>query len=314
MGLTFILSTFKASRPGDPANLRCDRPLLPPQSVDSCDLMRPFQTACVFTSDMTTTLNTLDQESVRESVRQNYGKIAAEHGSCCGPTCCTGVAGSPADKLGYSADDTQNVPEGSNLGLGCGNPLAIASLRPGQIVLDLGSGAGFDCFLAAQAVGPSGRVIGVDMTPEMIGKARRNAAGDYPNVEFRLGEIEHLPVADGIVDVIISNCVINLSPDKQRVLKDAFRVLKPGGRLAISDIVATQGLPEEVRNDLALHSGCMAGATPIHELKKLLADAGFRGVKIEEKPRSREFIRDWAPERGIENYVTSATIEATKPL
>jgi len=264
---------------------------------------------------MTTTLNIADKDAVRESVRQNYGKIAAENGSCCGPSCCTGVAGSPADELGYSATDTASVPEGSNLGLGCGNPLAIASLRPGQTVLDLGSGAGFDCFLASKAVGPSGKIIGVDMTPEMIAKARRNAAnGGYENVEFRLGEIEHLPVADATADVIISNCVINLSPDKRSVIEEAFRVLKPGGRLAISDIVATQELPEDVRNDLALYSGCMAGATPIHELRKFLANAGFRDVRIEEKPGSREFIRDWAPERGIENYVTSATIEATKPL
>ena len=264
---------------------------------------------------MTTTLNTLTKEAVRESVRQNYRKIAVENGNCCGPTCCTGVAGTQADKLGYSTEDTKGVPEGSNLGLGCGNPLAIASLQPGQTVLDLGSGAGFDCFLAAKAVGPSGRVIGVDMTPEMIAKARRNAAnGDYENVEFRTGEIEHLPVGDATVDVIISNCVINLSPDKRSVIQDAYRALKPGGRLAISDIVATQELPEDVRNDLALHSGCLAGATPIHELRKFLSDAGFRNVKIEEKTGSREFIAEWAPGQGLENYVTSATIEATKPL
>jgi arsenite methyltransferase len=264
---------------------------------------------------MTTALNTLGKEAVRESVRQNYGKIAAENGSCCGPTCCTGVAETQAGKLGYSSEDTEGVPEGSNLGLGCGNPLAIASLRPGQTVLDLGSGAGFDCFLAAKAVGPSGRVIGVDMTPEMIAKARRNAAnGDYRNVEFRMGEIEHLPVADATVDVIISNCVINLSPDKRSVIQDAFRVLKRGGRLAISDIVATQRLPEDVRNDLALYSGCMAGATPIHDLRNLLTSAGFHNVKIEEKAGSREFIAEWAPGRGLENYVTSATIEAMKPL
>jgi len=264
---------------------------------------------------MTTTLNILDKEAVRESVRQNYGKIAAENRSCCGPTCCTGVAGSPAEKLGYSAVDTSSVPEGSNLGLGCGNPLAIASLRPGQTVLDLGSGAGFDCFLAAKAVGPSGRVIGVDMTPEMIEKAWRNAvSGKYKNVEFRMGEIENLPVADATVDVIISNCVINLSPDKRSVIQEAFRVLKPGGRLAISDIVATRELPEDVRHDLALYSGCMAGATAIHELRQFLGNAGFRNVKIDEKTGSREFIAEWAPGRGLEQYVTSATVEATKPL
>ncbi len=248
-------------------------------------------------------------------MRQNYGKIAAENGSCCGPTCCTGVAGTRAERLGYSPEDSESAPEGANLGLGCGNPLGVASLRPGQTVLDLGSGAGFDCFLAARAVGPSGRVIGVDMTPEMIAKARRNAAsGDYQNVEFRIGEIEHLPVGDATVDVIISNCVINLSPEKRRVIQDAFRVLKPGGRLAISDIVATQELPEGVRNDLALHSGCVAGATPIDELRRFLGEAGFRNVKIEEKAGSREFVAEWAPGRGLEKYVTSATIEATKPL
>jgi arsenite methyltransferase len=264
---------------------------------------------------MKTTLNISDKEAVRKSVRQNYGKIATENGSCCGPTCCSGVAGSPADKLGYSAADTSSVPEGSNLGLGCGNPLAIASLRPGQTVLDLGSGAGFDCFLAAKEVGPSGRVIGVDMTPEMIEKAWRNAGSEkYENVEFRMGEIENLPVADASVDVIISNCVINLSPDKRSVIRETFRVLKPGGRLAISDIVATRQLPEEVRHDLALYSGCMAGATPIDDLREFLSDAGFRNVKIDEKAGSREFIAEWAPGHGLEKYVTSATIEATKPL
>lgn len=256
----------------------------------------------------------MDKNGVRQSVRQNYGKIAEENGSCCGPSCCAGGVASAAEKLGYSAEETNRVPEGSNLGLGCGNPLAIAALRPGQTVLDLGSGAGFDCFLAAERVGPSGKVIGVDMTPEMLAKARRNASsGGYSNVEFRLGEIERLPVSDSSVDVIISNCVINLSPDKPRVIAEAFRVLKPGGRLAVSDIVATRELPAEVRSDLALFSGCMAGATPLGELRELLARVGFRAVNIVEKPGSREFIREWAPGRGIENYVTSATIEATRP-
>jgi len=260
------------------------------------------------------TTNIADKETVRESVRQTYGKIAVENRSCCGPACCAPGAPTPDEALGYSVIDTASVPEGANLGLGCGNPLAIASLKPGQTVLDLGSGAGFDCFLASKAVGPSGRVIGVDMTPEMIAKARKNAAnGGYENVEFRIGEIEHLPVANASVDVIISNCVINLSPEKRSVIQEAFRVLKPGGRLAISDIVATRELPDDVRNDLALHSGCMAGATPIHELRKILADAGFRDVRIDEKAGSREFIREWAPGQRIENYVTSATIEATKP-
>lgn len=260
------------------------------------------------------TIEPLNHDQVRTVVRESYGKIASENGSCCGPSCCGGGVGTTADRLGYSADETTAVPEGANLGLGCGNPLAIASLKPGEVVLDLGSGAGFDCFLASKAVGERGRVIGVDMTAKMISKARKNAqSGGYTNVEFRLGEIENLPVPDASADIIISNCVINLSPDKRSVIREAFRALKPGGRLAISDIVATQPLPADIRDDLALLSGCMAGATPIEELKQHLTDAGFRKVVITEKPGSREFIREWAPNRGVENYVTSATIEARKP-
>lgn len=256
----------------------------------------------------------LKLDSIRGSVRDSYGKIAVTNGSCCGPGSCGGVAGTSATALGYSADDTAAVPEGSNLGLGCGNPLALASLKPGETVLDLGSGAGFDCFLAAKAVGTTGRIIGVDMTPEMISKARHNAAqGGCLNVEFRLGEIEHLPVADASVDIVISNCVINLSPDKRSVLQETFRVLKKGGRLAISDIVATQPLPEEIRNDLALYSGCMAGATPIEDLKTTLLECGFGDIRVTEKAGSRDFIREWAPGSGVENFVTSANIEAIKP-
>ena len=260
------------------------------------------------------TIELLKQDEIRESVRGNYRQIALTDGSCCGPGCCTGVAGTSAETLGYSAEDAASVPDGANLGLGCGNPVALASLRGGETVVDLGSGAGFDCFLAAKAVGASGQVIGVDMTPEMIGKARKNAAtGGYSNVEFRLGEIEHLPVANETADVVMSNCVINLSPDKRRVLREVFRVLKRGGRVSISDIVATQPLPDAIRNDLAMYSGCMAGATPIEELKAWLAEAGFQDVKITEKAGSREFIREWAPESGVENYITSAMIEARKP-
>ncbi|MDX1951060.1 MAG: arsenite methyltransferase [Verrucomicrobiota bacterium] len=256
----------------------------------------------------------LNKDEIRNTVRESYGKIASESRSCCGPTCCGGSVSSPSDKLGYSPEQVGAVPEGSNLGLGCGNPIAIASLKPGEVVLDLGSGAGFDCFLASKAVGELGKVIGVDMTPGMINKARKNAgAGNYQNVEFRLGEIEHLPVPDRSVDIIISNCVINLSPDKRSVIQEAHRTLKSGGRLAISDIVATQILPDEIKNDLALLSGCMAGATPIAELRQLLESVGFRDISINEKPGSRDFIRDWAPDRGVENYVTSATIEARKP-
>jgi ubiquinone/menaquinone biosynthesis C-methylase UbiE len=200
------------------------------------------------------------------------------------------------------------------MGLGCGNPQAIASLKPREIVLDLGSGGGFDCFLAAEAVGETGKVIGVDMTPEMISKARENAAkAGFKNIEFRLGEIEHLPVADKSVDVIISNCVINLSPEKHKVFDDAFRVLKSGGRLAVSDIVATVELPEEVKDDLALYAGCMAGASLISDVEAMLRKSGFLDIRIQPKDESREFIRTWAPGRHIEDYVVSATIEAMKP-
>lgn len=261
-------------------------------------------------------------DDIRTAVRESYGKVAQQGGtggccsgdssasSCCGPVPVATVA----QQLGYSADETNAVPEGANLGLGCGNPQAIAALKPGETVLDLGSGAGFDAFLAARAVGKDGRVIGVDMTPEMLARARANALkGDYPNVEFRLGEIEHLPVADASVDVIISNCVINLSPDKAQVFREAFRVLKHGGRLAISDVVASAELPAEVRNDLALHSACVAGASMIDELIAALHGAGFKDVRIAPKDESREFIREWAPGRGVEDYVVSATIEAVKP-
>jgi arsenite methyltransferase len=216
--------------------------------------------------------------------------------------------------LGYSASDTKAVPAGSNLGLGCGNPVAIASLRPGQTVLDLGSGAGFDAFLASKAVEPTGLVIGVDMTPEMVTKARQNKAkGNYPNVDFRLGEIENLPVADASVDVIISNCVINLSPDKAQVFREAFRVLKPGGRLAVADILTTTPLPDDVREDLELYAGCVAGPSLIDDVKRFVGDAGFTQVRITPKSGNREVIAEWFPGRGIENYIVSATIEAVKP-
>jgi arsenite methyltransferase len=189
----------------------------------------------------------------------------------------------------------------------------IAAIQPGETVLDLGSGAGFDCFLAARQVGRAGRVIGVDMTPDMVAKARANAEkGGYSNVEFRLGEIEALPVADASVDVIISNCVINLSPDKARVFREAYRVLRPGGRLAISDVVARTALPEELRRDLHLHSCCIGGASPVEEIETALAAAGFADIRIAPKDESRQFIRDWAPGRGVEDYVLSASIEAVK--
>jgi len=207
------------------------------------------------------------------------------------------------------------VPEGSNMGLGCGNPQAIASLQPGETVLDLGSGGGFDCFLAVRAVGDKGLVIGVDMTPEMITKSRRNAEkAGMGNVDFRLGELENLPVADGMVDVIISNCVINLSPEKEKVFSEAFRVLKPGGRLAISDIVAAAELPDDIKNDMAIHTGCIAGASSIQELESMLHRTGFGNIRVKPKAESRTFIRDWMPGSKIEDYVVSATIEAVKPV
>jgi SAM-dependent methyltransferase len=206
------------------------------------------------------------------------------------------------------------APDGANMGLGCGNPLAIASLKPGETVLDLGSGGGFDAFLAARAVGETGHVVGVDMTPEMVRKARHLAAENgYDNVEFRLGEIEALPVEDNSVDIIISNCVINLSPEKERVFQEAFRVLKPGGRLAVSDVVAAAELPAEVRDDLALHSQCIAGASPVAELEAMLEQAGFVTIRIQPKDESRAFIRDWSPDLPAEQFIVSATIEAVKP-
>lgn len=264
-------------------------------------------------------MNDVKHDEIRQAVRENYAAVArADSGCGCGPACCTPAELPAADILsrgiGYSESEVSAVPEGANLGLGCGNPQAIAALKPGETVLDLGSGAGFDCFLAARQVGDSGLVIGVDMTPDMLSKARANAAkGGYANTEFRLGEIEHLPVADATVDVIISNCVINLSPDKAQVFRDAFRVLKPGGRLAISDIVATAVLPEEARRDLALYTGCMAGASLIAELEAMMKSVGFDQVRITPKDESRAFICDWAPGSNIEEFVVSANIEAVKP-
>ena len=263
----------------------------------------------------------LQDSEIRESVRERYGQIAKDGKAGCGcaPSgCCSGPStesqSTSSLKVGYSAEDVQAVPVGSDLGLGCGNPHAIAGLQPGETVLDLGSGAGFDSFLAAAQVGKSGRVIGVDMTPEMIAKAREYAGSEgYSNVEIRLGEIENLPVADQSVDVIISNCVINLSPDKRRVFHEAFRVLRPGGRLAISDVIATAPLPEAVRNDLALYSSCISGAVTIAELETMLLESGFHDIRIQPKDESREFIREWAPGRKIEDYIASAMIEAVKP-
>jgi SAM-dependent methyltransferase len=232
----------------------------------------------------------MKKEEIRKAVRKGYAQIArGEAGSCCGPQascgCSTGVtAGAISKRLGCNEKDMKAVPEGANLGLGCGNPLALAGLKKGETVVDLGSGAGFDCFLAARAVGPKGRVIGVDMTPEMIEKARGNAEkGKYRNVEFRLGEIENLPVADNTADVIISNCVINLVPDKGRAFKEAFRILKPGGRLMVSDIVLLKALPAAVQKSVAAYIGCLSGASIKGDYLKAIRAAGFRQVEILEE-------------------------------
>lgn len=277
-------------------------------------------------------------DAIRAAVRERYGAAAlglmpqapapgdriagdratdaASPGSCCAPNCCGGSAIDPgiAAALGYAPGDEASVPEGSNLGLGCGNPNGIASLRAGETVLDLGSGAGFDAFLAARTVGPTGRVIGVDMTGEMVAKARQNMRrGNFTNVEFRLGEIEHLPLADRSVDVILSNCVINLSPDKPQVFAEAFRVLRPGGRLAISDVVALRPLPAALRQDLDLHTGCVAGAALVADLEAMLRAAGFTQIRITPKQEQQPVVDAWFPDRAVGAYVASADIQAIRP-
>jgi SAM-dependent methyltransferase len=262
------------------------------------------------------------KDEVKRIVRERYGEIAASTKPCgCGAaplsSCCGGAPGSIESlgrQIGYTKEELESVVHGANMGLGCGNPLAIGSLKPGETVLDLGSGGGFDCFLAAKAVGPEGRVVGVDMTPEMLSKARANAERmGMKNVEFRLGEIEHLPVADESVDVIISNCVINLSPEKRNVFREAYRALKPGGRLAISDVVALADMPEGLQRQAALLTGCVAGAERVDRLEKILHEIGFGDVRVEVQPQSREVIRQWFPGSGAENYVASASIRAVKP-
>jgi SAM-dependent methyltransferase len=261
-------------------------------------------------------MSTVRDDEIRQIVRERYAQIAESEGCGCASSCCGGAATGAADAsraIGYSAEETAIAPAGANMGLGCGNPQAIANLKPGEAVLDLGSGGGFDCFLAARQVGAAGRVIGVDMTPAMVTKARLNAEkGGYKNVEFRLGEIEYLPVADDTIDVIISNCVINLSPNKQSVFADSFRVLKPGGRLAISDVVAFAEMPEEIKNDINLLTGCMAGASLITELEAMLRSVGFEQIRIAPKDESKSFMREWAPGKPITDYLVSASIEAVK--
>lgn len=261
-----------------------------------------------------------DKEEVREFIRKRYTDIAvkgSESGGCCCNSNCCGDASIDVKEvsmnIGYTKDDLANVPVEANMGLGCGNPIAIAGMKAGETVLDLGSGGGFDCFLARRQVGETGYVIGVDMTPEMIRLARGNAEkSGCTNVEFRLGEIEHLPVADESVDVIISNCVINLSLEKEQVFKEAYRVLKPGGRLSISDVAATAELPEDVRNDLAMMAGCVAGAEYTEDIRAMLERAGFSNIHMTPKDNSREIIGSWAPGRKIEDFVASFIIEAEK--
>ncbi len=238
----------------------------------------------------------MKETEVKKAVREGYAAIARGKRSCCGPvsSCCSeaGLAQTVSRNVGYNDEELASVPEGANLGLGCGNPVALASLVEGEVVLDLGSGAGFDCFLAANRVGKKGKVIGVDMTPEMIEKARENAEkGGYENVEFRLGEIENMPVADNSVDVVISNCVINLSPDKSRVFSEAFRVLKPGGRLMVSDIVLLKELPEFVQNSISAYVGCISGAMVKDRYLETIRGAGFHEVRImDEAVYSLEYL------------------------
>ncbi len=257
-----------------------------------------------------------NSDRIRSEVRRHYAAVAVERASCgCSPTgcCSTGEPASSA-RLGYSGDDLAAVPAASDLGLGCGTPVRGARLARGDVVVDLGSGGGLDCFLAAREVGPEGKVIGVDMTPEMIERARASARTQgWKNIEFRLGEIEHLPVADNTADWVLSNCVVNLSPDKEQVFRESFRVLKPGGRLSISDVVATRSIPESLRSQMDLHASCIAGAATPAEIAACLAAAGFQDIRVDVQERSREFIRDWLPGSGIEQYLSSALIHAKRP-
>jgi arsenite methyltransferase len=275
----------------------------------------------------------MDKEEIRKTVREGYGKIAKQDSSCCASekSCCgsTNSAQNIGRKIGYSEEELKAVPEGANLGLGCGNPIALASLKEGEVVLDLGSGAGFDCFLAANQVGKTGKVIGVDMTAEMLDRARENARkGNYDNVEFRLGEIENLPVGDRQVDVIISNCVINLSPNKKRVFEEAFRVLRPGGNLMVSDIVLLKELPAEIRNSVAAYVGCVAGAVTKKEYLEAIQAAGFEETKVlgeatfsvellANDPTAKEIAKNLKLSRekaeDLANSVVSIKVSASKP-
>lgn len=268
----------------------------------------------------------MNEKEIKKAVRKGYAKIAKKGGSCCSPNCSSGNI---SKKIGYTQEEIEAVPEGANLGLGCGNPTALASLKEGEAVLDLGSGAGFDSFLAAKKVGKSGKVIGVDMTPEMVGRASANVKkGNYGNVEFRFGEIEDLPVVENSVDVVISNCVINLSPNKKRVFREAFRVLKPGGRLMVSDLVLLKELPVSLKNSIQAYVGCLAGAIRKAEYLGAVKAAGFQKVKIVEEtsfpvefmandPTAEAIIRDLniTPKKLKEtaNSVVSIKVFGVKP-
>lgn len=255
-------------------------------------------------------MSTTTADDTRTLVRDHYAKVSRGDTGCA-PGCCAPMPADQSRRLGYSAEDLATTPEGADMGLGCGNPNAIASLRPGETVLDLGAGGGFDCFLAARAVGPTGKVIGVDMTPDMVTLARANARKvNATNVDFRLGEIEHLPVADGTVDVILSNCVINLSPEKQAVFDEAFRVLRIGGRLAISDVVAIAPIPDELTNEAGAICGCIGGAAPIEDIKSMLTRAGFKSISVTIAPNSAAIVESWMA--GVSRYVASATIVARR--
>ncbi len=263
----------------------------------------------------------MDGNEILQAVRENYAKVAVASGSsgcgCSGSSCCSPVSSDAAKEisanLGYSQEELASVPEGANMGLGCGNPQQIASLKAGETILDLGCGGGFDCFLAAKKVGKDGKVIGVDMTPEMVSKARKNVSGsEFGNIDIRLGEIENLPVADNSIDVIMSNCVINLSPNKLRVFTEAYRVLKTGGRLAVSDVIASSPIEDNIKADLVLHAACISGASTSDEVISMLQSTGFHNIEVIPKESSKTFIKDWAPGSGAENFVVSADITAVK--
>jgi len=253
----------------------------------------------------------MEKDEIKNKVKEGYGRVALENRSCCGaPSSCCGSSASIqtiGEMIGYSKEEMNQVPEGANLGLGCGNPVALASIKVGQTVLDLGSGAGFDSFLAARAVGEQGRVIGVDMTPEMVAKARENAKkGGFRNVEFRLGEIENLPVPDDSVDVILSNCVINLSPEKPKVFAEAFRVLKPGGKLTLSDVVLLRPLPPVLANSAAAYLGCVAGASLKSDYLDMLAAAGFTDVQV--AGESTFYLGEAAADPVVQAIITEASL------